>query len=180
MDAFKHHVARFSSDLKVTARTTRTDLTTPPQSSKKADGMTSDPPPPDLDCFCFAHSSGKEVIQMICCKKKFHVVFMIQQHENFSRCPSCQASTKTKDLVLAEVVYKNNGDSTKDEKEAGQWGVREDNKETKVTPKDVKETSYGSNEEVNKQTQVTEKRSEVVCRSDMERKDMINNSHMSA
>ena len=34
MDASKHLVARFSSDLKVTVRTTRTDLTTPPQSTK--------------------------------------------------------------------------------------------------------------------------------------------------
>ena len=78
--------------------------------------MTSDPPSLDLDCFCFAHSSGMEVIEMICCKKKLHVVCMIQQHESYGHCPYCQAATKTEDLVLAEVVYKNNGDSTKDEK----------------------------------------------------------------
>ena len=53
---YKHLVARFSHDLRVTVRATRTDLTTSPQSTKKADEMTSDPPPPDLDCFCFAHS----------------------------------------------------------------------------------------------------------------------------
>ena len=34
MDAFKRLVARFSSDLKVTVRTTRTDLTISPQSLK--------------------------------------------------------------------------------------------------------------------------------------------------
>ncbi len=46
---------------------------------------------------------------------------------------------KAEDLVLAEVVYKNNGDSTKDEKEVGHWGNREDDKEKKTTPKDVTE-----------------------------------------
>ena len=50
MDAFKHLAARFSSALKVTVRTTRTDLTTRTQSTKNEDEMTSDPPPPDLDC----------------------------------------------------------------------------------------------------------------------------------
>jgi isopentenyldiphosphate isomerase len=95
---------------------------------------------------------------------------MIKQHENYVGCPYYQAATKTEDLVLAEVVYKNNGDSTKDEKEVGHWGNGEDKKETKITPKDVEETSYGSNEEVNKQTQVTEKRSEVVLRNAMEKK----------
>jgi hypothetical protein len=44
---------------------------------------------------------------------------MIQQQENYGRCPYCQAATKTEDLVLAEVVYKNNGNSTNDEKEVG-------------------------------------------------------------
>ena len=34
MDGFKHLVARFSSYFKVTVRTTRTDLTTPRQSTK--------------------------------------------------------------------------------------------------------------------------------------------------
>ncbi len=162
MDAFKHLVARFSGDLNVTVRTTKSDLTIPPQLTKKADEMTSDPPPPDLDCFFFAHSSGMEVIEMICCKKKLHVVCMIQQHENYGRCPYCQAATKTEDLVLAEIVYKNNHDSINDEKEVDHSGNGKENKETKITPKDVKETRYGCNEEVNKQTQVPEKRSEVV------------------
>ena len=48
MDALKHIVARFSSDLKVTVRTTWTDLTTPTQSTKNTEEMISDPPPPDL------------------------------------------------------------------------------------------------------------------------------------
>lgn len=170
MDAFKRLVARFSSDLKVTVRTTRTDLTTPPQSTKTAAEMTSDPTPPDLDCFCFAHSIGMEVIEMMCCKKKLHVVCMIQQHENYGRCPYCQAATKTEDLVLAEVVYRSNGDSTKDDKEVGHWGNGEDKNETKITSKDMKETIYGSNKETNKQTQVTEKRSDVVRKNAMEKK----------
>ena len=88
---------------------------------------------------------------MICCHKKLHAVCMVQQHENYECCLYCQAATKTEHLVLAEVVYKNNGDSTKDEKEVGHWGNREDNKETKITQEDLKETSYGSKEEVNKQ-----------------------------
>ena len=106
---------------------------------------------------------------MICCKKKLHSVCMVQQHENYDHCPYCQTAAKTEDSVLAEVVYKNNGDSTKDEKGVGHWVNRDDNKDTKITPHDVKETSYGSNEEAKNQHRFTETRSEVVHRNSMEK-----------
>ena len=95
---------------------------------------------------------------------------MIQQQENYGRCPYCQAATKTEDLVLAEVVSESNGASTNDVKGADHVGNEEDNKEVHITAKDVKEAGYGINQEENKQAQVTEKRTEEVHRNAMEKK----------
>ena len=69
MDKFRQLVRKFNDELNVSLRVDLLDVTSPSEDDLH-DTMITNDIPEDLDCFCYDHHDGMEIVAMTCCKKR--------------------------------------------------------------------------------------------------------------